>query len=197
MAWRRVCFRGTHRYCTHTHSRMLTAALKINTDQCLTIPILRATKDGSGRIEKGERERGGEEWLNESWREMTQFSLLSIDTGQECTGGEGENWGWKQGKRCKTCLEWELKSRLANIAMYYQGYMVLLWCRMLRAGHSCAPGRAPNRWSCAEWNQQATPRQTDGWMRSDCHVWGAVVSAPDCLARKTFAGRTGETYGAS
>lgn len=48
---------------------------------------------------KREKEKG-EGWLNKSWRVVTQFSLLSIcygRTGQECTGGEGENWGWSLG----------------------------------------------------------------------------------------------------
>lgn len=45
----------TNKYSTHT--RMLTAVLKIKTNQCLTLQILRVRKEESGRME-----REGEEW---------------------------------------------------------------------------------------------------------------------------------------
>ncbi len=95
-AWMSVWYTDTHKQNT-VHA--LTAALKIKTNQCLMLQILGVRKEGSGRIERErvtERTRKGEGWLSESWLVVTQFSLLSICygcTGQECTGGEGKNWG--------------------------------------------------------------------------------------------------------
>lgn len=64
-AWTSIWYTDTHKQLLYMHACMLTAALKIKTNQCLMLQILGVREEGSRRIERErvterERERKGE-----------------------------------------------------------------------------------------------------------------------------------------
>ncbi len=54
--WTSVWYTNAHEQILYAHMYMLTAALKIKTNQCFMLQILGVRKEGSGRIERRERE---------------------------------------------------------------------------------------------------------------------------------------------
>lgn len=97
-----VWYTDTHKHCTSKHAH---SCAKNKDKSMFDAPNpgseeRREWEDRKRASKRREIGRGGVGWLSESWRVVTQFSLLSIcheRTGQECTGREGEIWGSSSG----------------------------------------------------------------------------------------------------